>query len=48
MKQLNFEVGILDTDVFGPSIPIMMNLSDTPLLNENNLMEPLVNYGIKW
>lgn len=41
-------VGLLDADVFGPSIPLMMNLHESPLVNKNNLMEPLVNYGIKW
>lgn len=41
------EIGILDADVFGPSIPILMNLPDTPLLNKKNLMIPLVNYGVK-
>lgn len=30
------EVGLLDADVFGPSIPLMMNLDDTPLLNDSN------------
>ncbi|XP_019865163.1 iron-sulfur protein NUBPL [Aethina tumida] len=40
-------VGLLDADIFGPTIPLMMNLNDVPLLNDNNLMEPLVNYGIK-
>ncbi|XP_012253872.2 iron-sulfur protein NUBPL isoform X2 [Athalia rosae] len=43
----NKSVGLLDADVFGPSIPLMMNLHDTPLLNEENQMEPLINYGIK-
>lgn len=41
-------VGLLDADVFGPSVPLMMNLDESPLLNKDNLMEPLVNYGIKW
>ncbi|RZC37312.1 iron-sulfur protein NUBPL, partial [Asbolus verrucosus] len=27
-----------DTDVYGPSIPLMMNLHDTPLLNDKNLI----------
>ena len=41
-------VGILDADVFGPSIPKMMNLEATsPLTNKQNLMIPLVNHGIK-
>lgn len=41
-------VGLLDADIFGPTIPLMMNLHQTPLLNNDNLMEPLVNYGVKW
>lgn len=41
-------VGLLDGDVFGPSIPLMMNLNDTPLVDEKNLMIPLQNYGVKW
>ncbi|GIY97481.1 iron-sulfur protein NUBPL [Caerostris extrusa] len=40
-------VGLLDADVYGPSIPLMMNLKGQPELTKNNLMKPLVNYGIK-
>ncbi|KAG5676761.1 hypothetical protein PVAND_006570 [Polypedilum vanderplanki] len=40
-------VGILDGDIFGPTVPLMMNLKETPLTDENNLMIPPVNYGIK-
>ncbi|XP_060526987.1 iron-sulfur protein NUBPL [Cylas formicarius] len=43
----NKNVGLLDADIFGPSIPLMMNLHDTPFLTEKNLMVPLVNYGVK-
>lgn len=40
-------VGILDADIYGPSIPKMMNLNAEPTLNDMNQMIPLQNYGIK-
>ncbi|CAM4644982.1 unnamed protein product [Leuciscus chuanchicus] len=39
-------VGLLDADVYGPSIPKLMNLKGNPELTDNNLMRPLVNFGI--
>ncbi|KAM4013825.1 iron-sulfur cluster transfer protein NUBPL isoform 2-T2 [Anomaloglossus baeobatrachus] len=40
-------VGLLDADVYGPSIPRMMNLKGNPEVSDKNLMIPLVNYGIR-
>lgn len=40
-------IGLLDADVFGPSVPLMMNIHESPEINQENLMEPLVNYGVK-
>lgn len=39
-------VGLLDADIYGPSVPKLMNLKGNPELTDNNLMIPLVNYGI--
>ncbi|XP_050293313.1 iron-sulfur protein NUBPL [Anthonomus grandis grandis] len=41
------KIGLLDADIFGPTVPLMMNLHDTPFLTDKDLMEPLVNYGVK-
>lgn len=41
------KVGILDADVYGPSIPKMMNLKGPVYLNEKEIMQPLQNYGLK-
>ncbi|XP_074852974.1 iron-sulfur cluster transfer protein NUBPL isoform X2 [Carettochelys insculpta] len=39
-------IGLLDADVYGPSIPKMMNLKGNPELSPKNFMRPLKNYGI--
>lgn len=39
------KVGIVDADIYGPSIPHIFNLSGKPEV-ENNKMIPLTNYGI--
>jgi len=40
------KVSLLDADIFGPSIPTMMNISELPLLNAKDKMLPVMNYGI--
>ncbi|HQY31936.1 MAG TPA: Mrp/NBP35 family ATP-binding protein [Thermomicrobiales bacterium] len=40
------QVGLLDTDVYGPSIPIMMGISEKPLMR-NNKMVPIEAHGVK-
>lgn len=39
--------GILDTDIFGPSIPTLLNLHGEPRLDDRNCLIPLTNYGLK-
>ena len=48
-KKLGLHIGLLDADVYGPSLPILMNLQGlNPLVNEeSNKMLPLENYGVK-
>ncbi|KAI1123546.1 P-loop containing nucleoside triphosphate hydrolase protein [Nemania abortiva] len=45
--RLGYRAGILDTDIFGPSIPTLFNLSGEPRLSSNNQLLPLSNYGVK-
>lgn len=39
-------VGLIDTDVYGPSAPLMMNLNTKPEVVNKKLI-PLENYGVK-
>ncbi|KAI0416314.1 P-loop containing nucleoside triphosphate hydrolase protein [Xylaria grammica] len=45
--RMGYRAGILDTDIFGPSIPTLFNLSGEPRLSSNNQLLPLSNYGVK-
>ncbi|KAJ9058778.1 hypothetical protein DSO57_1008853 [Entomophthora muscae] len=47
LSRLKRKVGILDADIFGPSIPMLMNLKDSPELLYEGQMKPLKNYGVE-
>jgi ATP-binding protein involved in chromosome partitioning len=46
LQRSGAKVGLMDTDVYGPSVPILMGGSETPHVVEGKL-EPPVEYGIK-
>ncbi len=47
LKQLGLEVGLLDADVYGPSVPKLFGINDKPVMLPNNTLQPLEAYGIK-
>ncbi len=51
LSKMGFAVGILDADIYGPSIPIMYDVaSQKPLaveVNGKSKMKPIENYGVK-
>lgn len=51
LAQMGFEVGILDADIYGPSIPIMFDVENEKPLAVNvdgkSKMKPVSNYGLK-
>ena len=48
---MGFKVGILDADIYGPSIPIMFDVDlEKPLsimVDGKSKMKPIENYGVK-
>lgn len=42
-----YKVGILDADIYGPSVPTMLNIHKDPVLNQNNKIVPPESYGLK-
>ena len=47
MKANGLKVGILDADVYGPSLPRLMGITGRPQQIENRIIVPMENYGIK-
>jgi len=51
LSKMGFKVGILDADVYGPSMPIMFDVADEKPLAVNidgrSKMKPIESYGIK-
>lgn len=51
LARMGFKVGILDADIYGPSIPIMFDVAlEKPLattVNGKSKMRPVENYGVK-
>ena len=46
-KANGLRVGILDADVYGPSLPRLMGITGKPSQIENRIIVPMENYGIK-
>ncbi|MFZ0557880.1 MAG: Mrp/NBP35 family ATP-binding protein [Methylovirgula sp.] len=46
LSSLGWRIGILDCDIFGPSLPRLLNLKTTPQV-EDRRIQPLAAYGVK-
>ncbi|MFC3073835.1 iron-sulfur cluster carrier protein ApbC [Shinella pollutisoli] len=47
LKANGLSVGILDADIYGPSMPRLLKISGRPQQLEGRMIKPMENYGIK-
>ena len=46
LQKLGYKVGLLDADLYGPSLPILMNIEERPTMGEENKILPIYKRGI--
>jgi ATP-binding protein involved in chromosome partitioning len=51
LAQMGAKVGLIDADIYGPSVPVMFNCEheqpDVKVVNGKNVIQPLEQYGVK-
>jgi ATP-binding protein involved in chromosome partitioning len=47
LAKLGAKVGILDADIYGPSLPILTGLTERPTSRDGHKLEPLFKHGVK-
>jgi ATP-binding protein involved in chromosome partitioning len=47
LSRAGFRVGLLDADIYGPSIPTMLGVAGRPISIDGKHIEPLERFGIK-
>ncbi len=47
LARLGNKVGLIDADIYGPNIPLMMGSSEQPRVDANNLIHPNLTHGVK-
>ena len=47
LKSTGSKVGILDADIYGPSLPKMMSINEKPKSHDGKSMEPITQYGVQ-
>ena len=47
LARMNHRVGILDADIYGPSVPMMLGINARPEIVEQKKMRPIIAHGIQ-
>src|SRR6202046_1483519 len=48
LGKLGYRVGLIDADIYGPNVPMMMGVSRQPNIVGENRIEPVLAHGVKF
>ena len=47
LSKKNYNIGLLDADIYGPSIPKMLGIQGKPTVSKSKKILPYVSFGLK-
>jgi ATP-binding protein involved in chromosome partitioning len=47
LTHLGMKVGLMDADIYGPSIPLMMGVNERPTISASERLNPLLAHGVR-
>src|SRR6266536_5504190 len=48
LGKLGYKVGLIDADIYGPNVPMMMGVTRQPNVVGENRIEPILSHGVKF
>src|ERR1700760_19361 len=48
LGKLGYKVGLIDADIYGPNVPMMLGVSRQPNVVGENRIEPILSHGVKF
>src|ERR1700729_3720820 len=48
LGKMGYRVGLIDADIYGPNVPLMMGISRQPNIVGENRIEPILAHGVKF
>ncbi len=48
LSKLGYKVGLIDADIYGPNVPMMLGVTRQPNIVGENMIEPILSHGVKF
>ncbi len=48
LGKMGYKVGLIDADIYGPNVPMMLGVTRQPNIIGDNMIEPILSHGVKF